>query len=83
MGGELSDQEILYSTLGGLQPGGTVFAWIAGLIACEALRLTQRFDGHTSWDKRLFVYFSLLMSITQAGYESVLSSFHHSYSSPL
>lgn len=78
MGGELSDQEILYTVLGGLQPGGTVFSWISGLIACEALRLTQRFDEHTSWDKRLFVYFSLLMSATQAGYESILSYFHHS-----
>ncbi|PLW22290.1 hypothetical protein PCANC_12764 [Puccinia coronata f. sp. avenae] len=63
----LSDHDILYSVLGGLQPGGTVFSWIAGLTACEALRLTQRFDENTSWDKRLFVYFSLVMSVTQAG----------------
>ncbi|KNE96347.1 hypothetical protein PSTG_10314 [Puccinia striiformis f. sp. tritici PST-78] len=63
----LSDHEILYSVLGGLQPGGTCLAWIAGLIACESLRLTQRFDEETSWDKRFFVYFSLLMSVTLAG----------------
>jgi hypothetical protein len=67
----LSDHDILYSVLGGLQPGGTVFSWIAGLTACEALRLTQRFDENTSWDKRLFVYFSLVMSVTQAGYEPI------------
>ncbi|EFP77499.2 uncharacterized protein PGTG_03455 [Puccinia graminis f. sp. tritici CRL 75-36-700-3] len=63
----LSDDDILYSVLGGLQPGGTCLSWIAGLITCEALRLTQRFDDNTSWDKRFFVYFSLLMSVTLAG----------------
>ncbi|OAV95312.1 hypothetical protein PTTG_26712 [Puccinia triticina 1-1 BBBD Race 1] len=63
----LSDTDILYSVLGGLQPGGTCLSWIAGLITCEALRLTQRFDDNTSWDKRFFVYFSLLMSVTLAG----------------
>ncbi|KAI7963320.1 hypothetical protein MJO29_003747 [Puccinia striiformis f. sp. tritici] len=67
----LSDHEILYSVLGGLQPGGTCLAWIAGLIACESLRLTQRFDEETSWDKRFFVYFSLLMSVTLAGRSSL------------
>ncbi|POW04309.1 hypothetical protein PSTT_10511 [Puccinia striiformis] len=58
------DRQLLYSTLGGLQPGGMCLAWVAGATICEALRLTQRFDPETSWDKRIFVYFSLFMSVT-------------------
>ncbi|KNE96496.1 hypothetical protein PSTG_10203 [Puccinia striiformis f. sp. tritici PST-78] len=63
----LSDRQALYEILGGLQAGGTCQAWIAGLIACEALRLTQRFDQNTSLLRRSFVYFGLAMSVTSAG----------------
>ncbi|KAI7956831.1 hypothetical protein MJO28_003926 [Puccinia striiformis f. sp. tritici] len=57
------DRELLYATLGGLQPVGTCLAWVVGLTICEALRLTQRFDPKTSLIKRIFVYFSLVMSV--------------------
>ncbi|KAI7960174.1 hypothetical protein MJO29_005242 [Puccinia striiformis f. sp. tritici] len=73
----LSDRQALYEILGGLQAGGTCQAWIAGLIACEALRLTQRFDQNTSLLRRSFVYFGLAMSVTSAGYRSVLSCYNH------
>ncbi|KAA1084359.1 hypothetical protein PGT21_025551 [Puccinia graminis f. sp. tritici] len=63
----------LHSILGGLQPGGTCLSWMAGLVACEALRLTQRFTKSTSWCTRFFVYFALAMSVTLAGlFASVL-----------
>ncbi|KAI9626992.1 hypothetical protein KEM48_010036 [Puccinia striiformis f. sp. tritici PST-130] len=55
------DRELLYATLGGLQPVGTCLAWVVGLTICEALRLTQRFDPKTSLIKRIFVYFSLVI----------------------
>ncbi|KAI9619802.1 hypothetical protein KEM48_008414 [Puccinia striiformis f. sp. tritici PST-130] len=58
------DREILYSTLGGLQPGGMCLAWVSGATICEALRLMQRFDPKTTWDKRVFVYFSFFMSVS-------------------
>ncbi|KAH9460414.1 hypothetical protein MJO28_003914 [Puccinia striiformis f. sp. tritici] len=64
LAGHSRDRQLLYSTLGGLQPGGMCLAWVAGATICEALRLTQRFDPETSWDKRIFVYFSLFMSVT-------------------
>ncbi|KAI7956825.1 hypothetical protein MJO28_003920 [Puccinia striiformis f. sp. tritici] len=57
------DRELLYATLGGIQPVGTCLAWVVGLTMCEALRLTQRFDPKTSLIKRTFVYFSLIMSV--------------------
>ncbi|KAI9616875.1 hypothetical protein KEM48_010163 [Puccinia striiformis f. sp. tritici PST-130] len=52
LAGHSRDRQLLYSTLGGLQPGGMCLAWVAGATICEALRLTQRFDPETSWDKR-------------------------------
>ncbi|KAI9616883.1 hypothetical protein H4Q26_010519 [Puccinia striiformis f. sp. tritici PST-130] len=71
------DRELLYATLGGLQPVGTCLAWVVGLTICEALRLTQRFDPKTSLIKRIFVYFSLVMSVAVLRFESL----HICYSS--
>jgi len=62
----MSDQDVLYVIFGGLQPGGTCLAWIAGLVACEAIRLTQRFGDDTPWIKRLFVYLVLFLSVALA-----------------
>ncbi|KAI9616880.1 hypothetical protein H4Q26_010516 [Puccinia striiformis f. sp. tritici PST-130] len=53
------DRELLYATLGGIQPVGTCLAWVVGLTMCEALRLTQRFDPKTSLIKRTFVTFRM------------------------
>lgn len=76
----MTNREVLYDLLGGLQPGGTCLSWVAGLLACEALRLTQRFNTRITWIRRCFVYLVLVLSMTLAGLYGALI-YHYAVSS--